>query len=157
MPEKEQVPTTESKITLREITADTVRAICKLSVSEAQTKFVATNALSIAQAYFSKEAWFRAIYADDTPVGFVMLHDNSDKHEYFLWRLMIDNRFQGMSYGRRAMELFIEHVKTRPGAIELYTSVVPAEGGPQPFYEKLGFVLTGEYEDGEAVLRLPLK
>jgi diamine N-acetyltransferase len=37
---------------LLEATADTVRAICALQTTEEQKRFVAPNALSIAQAYF---------------------------------------------------------------------------------------------------------
>jgi len=147
------VPTKTSTVTLREITAESVREICNLSVRENQRQFVAPNAVSIAQAYFAKEAWFRAIYADDAPVGFVMLSDKPEKHEYFLWRFMVDARYQGMGFGARAIECLIEHVKTRPGARELLTSVVPGVGSPQGFYEKLGFVLTGVVSDGEAVMR----
>jgi len=146
----------DSVVSLREITGDTVRAICDLSVRDDQKGFVASNAVSIAQAHFSKQAWFRAVYAGETPVGFVMLSDDPKKPEYFLWRLMIDARFQGCGYGRRALELVIEHVRTRPGATELLTSVVQGEGSPQGFYERLGFALTGAREDDEAVMRLPL-
>lgn len=146
----------KSKVTLQEITEDTVRAICNLSVRDEQKQFVAPNAVSIAQAYFADHAWFRAVYADETPVGFLMLSDRPDKHEYYLWRFMIDARYQGMGFGDRALKLLIAHVKTRPGATELLTSVVQAQGGPQGFYEKLGFKLTGEYDDDEAVMRLPL-
>jgi len=146
----------DSKVTLREVTADTVRTICRLDVHEAQRQFVAPNAVSIAQAYFSEHAWFRAIYAGKTPVGFLMLEDQPEKPEYYLWRFMIDARYQGMGFGRRALELLIEHVRTRPGATELLTSVHQAEGGPQRFYERIGFALTGEYEEGEAVMRLRL-
>jgi hypothetical protein len=28
------------------------------------------------------------------------------------------------------------------------------KGGPQGFYEKIGFELTGQYEEGEALMRL---
>lgn len=143
-----------SAVTLREVTEDTVRDICRLSVREDQQKFVAPNSVSIAQAYFSDFAWFRAIYADKTPVGFLMLEDQPEKPEYYLWRFMIDARYQGMDFGRQAIELLITHVKTRPNATELLTSVLQDEGGPQGFYEKLGFELTGEYEEGEAMLRL---
>jgi diamine N-acetyltransferase len=143
-------------VTLQEITGDTVRTICDLSVRNDQRGFVAPNAVSIAQAYFSKEAWFRAIYADQTPVGFLMLEDQPKKPEYYLWRLMIDSRYQGMGFGRRAVALLIEYVRTRPGARELLTSTVQGDGGPQGFYEKLGFRLTGDYDDGEAVMRLLL-
>nr|MDJ0571728.1 GNAT family N-acetyltransferase [Pleurocapsa sp. MO_192.B19] len=145
-----------SKVTLREITADSVRTICQLSVRDEQQKFVASNAMSIAQAYFSKYAWFRAIYADTTPIGFVMLEDKPEKAEYYLWRFMIDARYQGMGFGYRALLLLIDRVKTRPNATELLTSVVQGEGSPQGFYEKLGFKLTGEYEEEEAIMRLIL-
>lgn len=156
-PLEDTTPTRDSRVTLREITAETVRAICLLSVRDDQTQFVAPNAVSMAQAHFSEQAWFRAVYADETPVGFVMLAEDAQKPEYYLWRFMIDARYQGLRFGCRAMELVIERVRTLPGSVELLTSVVQADGGPQPFYEGLGFQLTGAYEEGEAVLRLPLR
>lgn len=143
-------------VSLREVTAETVVAICKLKVGEAQDGFVAPNAVSIAQAHFSEHAWFRAIYAGDEPAGFLMLHDDPEKAEYFLWRLMIDERFQGQGIGTKAMRLLIEHVRTRPDATLFQTSVVPKPDGPQPFYEKLGFVASGVFEDGERVLEMRL-
>jgi diamine N-acetyltransferase len=148
--------TKTATVTLREVTEETVDTILALSVTEHQQQFVATNAKSIAQAHFSKSAYFRAIYADETPVGFIMLDDQPEKPEYFLWRLMVDARCQGMGFGRRALEQMIEYVKGRPGATELLTSCVQGEGSPQGFYERLGFALTGEYDEGEAVMRLPL-
>ncbi|MBS3985849.1 MAG: hypothetical protein KGZ66_09675 [Selenomonadales bacterium] len=47
------------RLSLREIDADSVRAICRLTVDKSQEDFVAPNAVSIAQAYFCQEAWFR--------------------------------------------------------------------------------------------------
>ena len=144
-------------VTLREITRDTVRTITDLKVAPQQTSFVATNAESIAQAYFDRDvAWFRAVYADEIPVGFIMLEDDVANQEYFLWRFMIDARYQGHGYGRRTLELLVEYVKTRPGAKALVTSCVPGDGSPCPFYERLGFVPTGEVDEGEIVLRLAL-
>ena len=143
-------------VELREITAETVRAICRLTVAPGQEVFVAPNSVSIAEAYFEPNAWFRAIYADGEPVGFVMLEADSAKEEYFLWRLMIADGFQGRGYGRRAVDLLIDHVRTRPGATELKTSWVPGEGGPAEFYRKLGFEPTGEMDGGEVVGRLAL-
>ena len=68
-------------VSLREVTADTVRAICKLEVGPEQQGLVAPNAVSIAQAYFEPAAWFRAVYAGDTPVGFAMLYDPTRTRE----------------------------------------------------------------------------
>jgi len=147
-----------AEVSLREITSETVVQICKLSdtLSEQEQKMVAPNAISIAQAHFSDKAWFRAIYADEMAVGFIMLYDDSENPEYFLWRLMIAGPYQGKGYGRKAIELLVEYVKTRPGARELSTSYVPIEGGPEGFYRKMGFEPTGEVDDGEIVVRLTL-
>jgi diamine N-acetyltransferase len=143
-------------VSLREVTAETVRAICALDVRPEQRQYVATNALSIAQAYFQPRAWFRAIYAGDTPVGFVMLDDDPEKQEYFLWRLMIDADHQGKGYGRRALDLVVDHVRSRPGARELRSSYVEGDDGPAEFYRSYGFVETGELEGTEVVIRLDL-
>lgn len=142
-------------ITLREVTRDTVRAICRLEVAPSQRNFVAPNAVSIAEAHFSPHAWFRAIYAGDEPVGFVMLSLKLDVPEFYLWRFMIAAPFQRRGYGDAALALVIAHVRSL-GATEFLTSTVPGEGTPRPFYERLGFVFTGEVDDGEEVLRLDL-
>lgn len=143
-------------VTLREITAETLRSILELKVGPDQDGLVAPNAVSIAQAHFSDHAWFRAIYADETPVGFVMLDDQPEKSEYYLWRYMIDARYQKLGFGRQALQLLIEHVKTRPNATELFLSYVPKETGPKQFYEKLGFVPTGNVHDGEVEMKIDL-
>jgi diamine N-acetyltransferase len=140
-------------ITLREITKKNLRDILKLKVAAEQERFVAPNAVSIAQAYFDREvAWFRAIYTDDTPVGFVMLLDDPAERKYYLWRLMVDHRFQGHGYGAEALNQVIAYVRQRPGARELLTCVGPGEGSPGPFYEKLGFAYTGVIVEGERVM-----
>ena len=141
-------------LTLKEVTKQNLREILRLKVAEGQERFVASNAVSIAQAHFDPAtAWFRAIYDGDQPVGFVMLDDNPAVPRYTLWRFMIDNRFQRQGYGRAAIEAVLAHVRGRPGATELYTSCVDAAGGPGPFYERLGFTYTGEMDEGERVMR----
>ena len=150
-------PGPNAAVSLREITQETLRPFLNMKVAESQNNMVAPNAVSIAQAHFEKYAWFRGIYAGETPVGFVMLYDNSDKPEYFLWRLMIAEDHQGDGYGRKAVELLVNYVKTRPNATELLVShVKDVPGNPGPFYEKIGFEYTGEEEEGELVMRLRL-
>jgi diamine N-acetyltransferase len=148
--------TCDSKVSLREVTAETVHTICRLDVSEAQKHFVALNSISIAQAYFEPKAWFRAIYADETPVGFVMLYDDPEEPNYFLWRYMVDERYQKLGIGKRAMDLLLEYVRSRPGARELRLSCHPGEDGPEPFYRRYGFTLTGRMLGDEAEMRIDL-
>ncbi len=149
----------EAVVSLREVTAETVRTICALSDTLTPPKkfMVAPNAVSIAQAHFEPKAWFRAIYADETPVGFVMLYDDPEEPDYFLWRLMIAEPHHGKGFGRRAVEQLIDYVKTRPGAKELTTSCGQGEGSPEGFYQKLGFRRNGKVIGHEVVLVLPLE
>lgn len=148
--------TRDAAVTLREITEETVSAILDLRVAKEQENFVANNAVSLAQAHFSKHAWFRAIYADETPVGFILLFDNPAEPIYYLWRFMLDERFQRLGFGSKALGLLVDYVKTRPNATELLLSYVPKEGGPKGFYESLGFVHTGKEHGGELEMRLAL-
>lgn len=144
----------------REITKDTLRPVLKLDAGDGGAN-VAPNAVSIAQAHFSPEAWFRAIHTDDTLVGFVMLYDPTltptpEENEFFLWRLMIDKSFQGRGYGYAAVERLIEHVRTRPGATELHVSHNRSAEPLARFYSSLGFRYTGTEDEGELVMVRPL-
>ena len=151
-------PTSDSKVTLREVTADTVEIICRLSVAEEDREYIAPNGTSIAEAHFWPDlAWFRAIYADETPVGFIMFHLEPEKDFFFLWRFMVDQRYQGMGFGKRALELGIDFIRTHPNAKSLYTSYIEREGHPGGFYKKLGFVGTEDINvEGEVALKLEL-
>jgi len=146
-----------STVTLRAIDDDNVRAVIDLSVSQEQKAFVASNVFSLAQAFATSSVWVRAVYADEIAVGFVMLADDSDKERYYLWRFMIDERYQHMGFGRDAMRLMHEYVATRPGGTKVYLSFIPADGGPGPFYRALGYVETGQVKDGEVEAALGLR
>ena len=143
-------------VELREITKDTVRAVIDIEVAEHQRAFVAPTAVSIAQAYFEPKAWFRAIYVDDEPVGFIMLYDDAETPEYYLWRLLVGAEHQGKGYGRAAVEQLIDYVKSRPGGTSLRVSWVPHPDGPEHFYRGLGFTPTGKIHHGEVEALLPL-
>jgi len=151
-----------ARVSLREITAETVIAITRLAVADSQKGFVAPNAVSLAQALFAPEAWYRAIYLDDTPVGFVMLEDQAQRvpppehPEIGVWRFMIDARHQGQGVGRAALGLVIEQLRSRKRFAKLELSYVPGPGCPEPFYLGLGFRHTGRVDGQEVVLELPL-
>lgn len=150
-------------IHFKRINADTVLEVCKMSetLPVEQKKYVADNALSIAQAHFSENFWMRAIYAEDEIVGFLMLHivsdwaDGIDCPGVFLWRLMISYPYQGKGYGKAALLLLVEHLRAL-GIPKLYTSYHLGEGGPEYFYKNLGFKPTGDYygDEPEAVLSI---
>jgi diamine N-acetyltransferase len=154
---------TEVMITLREVTAATVRAVTSLRVAPEQENYVASNAVSIAQAYFAQDAWFRAIYADEQLIGFAMLRDGTllspenAKPEVSLWRFMISHHYQKLGYGGEALSLLVSHARSRPGVKSFETSYVPGPNGPKDFYLAFGFHHTGEVKpSGEVCLSLAL-
>ncbi len=147
----------EAPITLREITAETLQPILELRVAESQRNLVAPNAISVSEAYVARDhAWVRGVFAGETPVGFVMLYVDPDKGVYYVWRLMIAEAHQRRGYGTRVLELVIDYVRAQPNAKNITLSVVPAKDGALEFYKRLGFVETGEIDDGEVVMRLDL-
>lgn len=144
-------------VSLRAVDEGNLRSVLQLQVAPHQEGFVASNAVSLAEAYLKGErAWPRVIYAAETPVGFLMVYDDPRRPRYYLWRFMVDARYQALGFGRKAMQLLIAHIKQRPAAEEIVLSYAPGEGNPGPFYRKLGFVETGEIHGREIVMRLGL-
>ena len=99
----------------------------------------------------------------DQVVGFVMISDGIEVLDddlvgpYFLWRLLIDEKFQGHGYGAATIDAVVDYLRGRPGADVLFTSCKAGDGSPQGFYLRYGFVLTGEVKWDEDLLRLDLR
>ena len=148
-------------VALDEVTQRNVRTACRLAVAPLQRAFVAPNAVSLAEALVHPHAWYRLITADSVPVGFVQLSEDpaggpDGGPEYYLWRLMIADGLQGRGYGRAALALVVDHVRSLPGATELLVSWLPGDGSPEGFYLGLGFEKTGEMDGDEVLARLRL-
>ena len=149
-------------VTLRPLDDSNRDALLALRVSEAQLRFVSTVADSLAEAAAEPDG--RAIqwglYDGETPVGFVMVSDEVGAPGYiahYLWKLLIDERCQRRGYGTAALDLVAEYFRGRPGVEVMWTSAGQGEGSPIPFYERYGFVRTGEVVfDDEVLLRLEL-
>ncbi len=100
------------------------------------------------------------VYAEDTPVGFVMIADEVDNPDYipqYLWKLLIDERYQRQGFGTATLDLIVEYFRGRPGVEFLNTSAGQGEGSPLAFYERYGFERTGEIRFDEVMLRLKLR
>jgi diamine N-acetyltransferase len=151
-------------VLLEEIGDGNRAAVLALRLAPGQEQFVSSVPESLAEAaeYPHAKPWYRAVVADGTLVGFVMVSWDAEPDPpeiigpWFLWKLIIDERFQGRGYGAEVVRQVAELVRAE-GATELLTSYVPLPGGPAGFYERLGFVPTGEVdENGEIIMRLSL-
>ena len=157
---------------LEQVNGKNVWDILKLTVEENQKNFVANNDISIIEAYTAITANGYAfpfgIYENETPVGFLMIGFDIDdywddapsiaKGNYNLWRLMIDKACQGRGFGKQAVQLALDYIKTFPcGKAEYcWLSYEPENEAARQLYRLFGFSETGD-TDGEeliAVLRL---
>ena len=166
--------TGNESIKLVTVTTGNYDALIDLEVNEPQKEFVASNIYSLAEAYANNaEGRFAqpfGIYAGDVPVGFLMIgYDFREwddeipyfsKDGYLIWRLMIDKAYQGKGYGREAIRLALDYIRTFPAGKAEYCwlSYEPENEVAKQLYGSFGFVEAPEfYKEGDempAVLKL---
>ena len=137
-------------IEFRKIDEDNFDECVKLSVREDQP-FVAANIRSLAQSAINPDAVPRAIYVEDEMVGFIMYLVDHGSGRIYLWRLMIDQRFQGRGYGTAALGMLERIARAEPGVVRLKLSTSPENAKGIKVYTKFGFVDTGILDDGEEI------
>jgi diamine N-acetyltransferase len=153
-------------MTLQEITGENREAVLALRVARGQERFVSSVEESLAAAadYPQANPWYRAVFANGEPgpVGFVMISWNCEPQPpeiigpWFLWKLLIDQRYQSRGYATAVVRQVAELVRAE-GATELLTSYAPEDDWAAGFCQRLGFVPTGEHDNnGEVIVRLEL-
>ena len=147
-------------IALRPATDENRAALEALRVGPEQIRFVGSVADAFLEA--EEEPDGRGIqfglYDGDTLVGFVMLSDEVGNPSYvahYLWKLFIDERFQGQGYGTAAVDLVADYFRSR-GVDTMWTSASEGDGSPVGFYERYGFVRQGTTSWGEVMFRFDL-
>lgn len=141
-------------VKLVDVTYDNFLEVIFLSVKEDQKNFIATNALSLAQSKYQEECIPKAIMVENNIVGFLMYCIERNEHEYWIFRLMIDQKYQGLGYGRKAMELIIHQIKQDPTHHLLRISFEPENIAAKTLYESFGFESTGVIDGGEIIYEL---
>ncbi|TVX45058.1 GNAT family N-acetyltransferase, partial [Streptococcus pneumoniae] len=141
-------------IELRDVTMENYFDVLNLDVKEYQKQFIATNAISLAEAYvYTKNGDFvapLAVYDNDAIIGFVMIaYDKKigiSSGNYLLFRFMIDKNFQ-------IMDKVLDYVRTAPAGLsnKLWLSYEPENEQVRFCYLSYGFKETGEISENEVV------
>lgn len=163
---------------LEKLNWDNFEAIINLHVTKEQRDFVAANKDSLVHACVrmideGKQVFPFGVYLGKKPVGFLMItydvgeDDGTEpsaewflRNSYYIWRFMIDRRWQGRGYGRQALQLALDFIRTFPAGEATYCwlSYEPTNEVARKLYLSFGFVEQPEhYEEGEempAVLKL---
>ncbi|MFJ8260621.1 GNAT family N-acetyltransferase [Rummeliibacillus sp. NPDC094406] len=120
-------------------------------------EFVASNAVSIAQSKI-QDGWItKAIYDEDTIVGFTMYGYANDLEIYEICRLMIDYNYQQRGYGTQALLKVIDEMKSWNDCNEIFLSFESNNIVAKKLYEKIGFKDTGKIVEGEILYKLILE
>ncbi|MBS4177716.1 GNAT family N-acetyltransferase [Lederbergia citrea] len=126
---------------LETITKDNWLKAISLRVREDQLKFVASNAVSLAQLNFLENFQAKGIYLGEEMIGFALYGIDEDDHDYWIYRMMIDQKHQGKGYGKKAIQLVIDDIRDikedRHQTIKL--SYEPTNEHAKRVYEKIGF------------------
>lgn len=154
-------------LAIQPVNKDNWRKLIRLKVRADQTRFVASNAHSIAESQFGFDEpggghWDMfpfGIFDDEVPVGFFMYGYNFPHPTFqaFIIRLMVDENHQGKGYGKYGMEKMLEIFRQDERIKSVGISYEPENEGAGKLYASLGFVETGELLEGETVAALRLR
>ncbi|GBF76146.1 spermidine acetyltransferase [Paenibacillus sp. 598K] len=127
-------------------------ACAQLKVSAEQERHIASNLYSIAEVQFLPGFEVRALYHGDTLVGFAMYGLDPDDRNYWIYRFMIDERYQSRGYGKQAMAQIIQEIERKPDRTDvLKLGYHPDNETARRFYASVGFVETGPSSWGEVL------
>ena len=171
-------------IHLEKVNWDNYKEVLKLKVTKEQEEYVADNDTSLIHAFLAmsdgEPVYAFAIYNDDKVVGFIQMGYDDDwsgeEHEswlnssvykkwegkkyYFIWRFMIDKKYQKKGYGKEALIKAIEFLRTKPsGDAEYITlSYERTNEVAKKLYASLGFYEPEEfapfYEDNDEIIAI---
>lgn len=141
-------------IQLKEVNVNNYWEIIELTVKASQKEFVTSNAVSLGQAYVQKECIPLAIYNEEQPVGFLMYCIDREDGEYWIYRLMIDKRYQGKGYAKEAMQQLIHQIKQDTSHHKIYLGVDLRGDISVKLYKSLGFEFTGQEFGKEHIMVL---
>lgn len=141
-------------VILKEVTRENFWDCIALSVMESQSEFVTSNAVSIAQAKVQPECIPLAIYDDELMIGFMMYCMDEDDHEYWIYRMMIDKKYQSQGYGIKSLEALLKIIKKDITRNRIYLGVHKERVAAVKLYERCGFKFDGQVFGSEHIMRL---
>jgi len=149
-----------AELRLVELSAATIVAVNNLSLKPGQEQFLAPVSYGIAATVVNPATgWQRVVLDGDEVVGFVSANFDPDfPEEHFrsvLWRINVDADDQGRGIGRFAVQGLLEEARAR-GFDHVNVMYEAGAGGPEAFFERVGFTPVGETEYGEVIAEIRL-
>lgn len=116
-----------------------------LEITAEQQSFLEPNAMSIAQSKFEPTLKPYAICLEEKVVGFLMFNSVQEELDgYWVYRIMVDQHYQGKGIGKAAIQLMISEIEKLPNANKIIVGYHPENQNAHHLYASLGFVDYGD-------------
>lgn len=140
---------------LEELSAKTIVAANTLTLRRGQEQFVTPPSYAIADSFINPAtSWPRVVVDGDTVVGFIRGNfDPEAVQEEFrscVWRVTVSADSQGAGVGTFAVHALAEEAKSR-GFDHITALWEPGDDGPEQFFVRVGFTITGQTQYGENI------
>lgn len=142
-----------AEVILKEVGRENWEECANLRLRTSQGGLIAPNLYSIAESKVEATFLPLAIYSENTMVGFIMWGIDPDDGEYWIYRLMIDEKYQGKGFGKAAVLEVLKQLQER-GAGRVYVGYKPQNVVAASLFASLGFERTGQMLQGEFVAKL---
>lgn len=132
-------------VKIEELNAENWYDCCGLEVEPSQSKYIESNAVSIAQSKFEPTLKPYAIYFEEKVVGFLMYNSVQEELEgNWIYRIMVDKEYQGKGIGKAATKLMISEMAKQLNIKKLVVGYHPENKGAHNLYASLGFIDYGD-------------
>ncbi|MGX5681966.1 GNAT family N-acetyltransferase [Schumannella luteola] len=143
------------ELRLEELSAKTIVAANNLTLRRGQEQFVTPPSYAIADSFLNPvTSWPRVVLDGDRVVGFIRGNFDPDAtQEEFrscVWRVTVAGDRQGTGVGKFAVLALAEEAKSR-GFDHITALWEPGDDGPEDFFLRVGFVITGQSQYGESI------
>ena len=144
-----------AELRLEELSAKTIVAANNLTLRRGQEQFVTPPSYAIADSFINPAtSWPRVVVDGDTVVGFIRGNfDPEAVQEEFrscIWRVTVTADRQGTGVGTFAVHALAEEAKNR-GFDHITALWEPGDDGPEQFFLRVGFAITGQSQYGENI------
>ena len=94
--------------------------IISLDPGEIDKKYVDNIADCILEYLYLRKSIIKAIYLDDTPIGFVMIEDKHNNK--WIRQFLIDKKYQNKGFGQIALKLILRYIQKKYQSKNVYLS-----------------------------------
>ncbi len=134
----------KENVEIVELNAENWYDCCELEIATEQKKYIESNAISIAQSKFEPTLKPYAIYLNEKVVGFLMYNAVQEELDgYWVYRIMVDKKFQGKGIGKAATQLMLTEMAKLPNSKKVIVGYHPENLGAHNLYASLGFIDEG--------------